>query len=66
VRQIGDLPADRDPEATAAFLQRGRGLLAHGVGRLTLHRIGQRLGIDTEAELDPTIRRIVEHRSDPT
>jgi len=66
VRQIGALPADRDPQATATFLQRGRGLLAHGVGRLTLHRIGQRLGVDTEAELDPTIRRIIEHRGDPT
>ena len=43
VRQIGRLPTD-ESDATA-FLQRGRGLLAHGVGRLTLHRIGRRLGI---------------------
>ncbi len=66
VHQIGALPSDRDPQLTAAFLQRGRGLLAHGVGRLTLHRIGQRLGVDTEAELDPTIRDIIENRGDPT
>lgn len=66
VQQIGALPADRDSQATAAFLERGRGLLAHGVGRLTLHRIGQRLGIDAEAELDPTIRRIIENRGNPT
>jgi DNA-binding transcriptional MerR regulator len=65
VHQIGALPSDRDPQLTAAFLQRGRGLLAHGVGRLTLHRIGQRLGVDTEAELDPTIRDIIENRGDP-
>lgn len=43
VRQIGRLPTD-ESDATA-FLQRGRGLLAHGVGRLTLHRIGRRLGL---------------------
>jgi DNA-binding transcriptional MerR regulator len=43
VQQIGRLPVGADD--AAAFLQRGRGLLAHGVGRLTLHRIGRRLGI---------------------
>ncbi len=63
VHQLGQLPGG-DPQATAAFLQRGRGLLAHGVGRLTLHRIGQRLGINTEADLDPAIYRLIETRSD--
>ena len=46
VHQIGQLPTDLDPDAAAAFLRRGRGLLGHGVGRLTLHRIGRRLGVD--------------------
>lgn len=46
VRQIGHL--DADAAEAEAFLQRGRGLLAHGVGRLTLHRIGRRLGIGEE------------------
>jgi len=64
VQQIDLLPADGDPRTTAAFLQRGRGLLAHGMGRLTLHRIGQRLGIDEAAERDPTIRRIIEERGE--
>jgi DNA-binding transcriptional MerR regulator len=64
--QIGRLPADTDPQTTAAFLQRGRGLLAHGVGRLTIHRIGQKLGIYDEADLDPTIDRIIEQRGDET
>ena len=64
VTQIGHLPTAGATDVTAAFLQRGRGLLAHGVGRLTLHRIGQRLGITDEADVDPTIRRIVERGSD--
>jgi DNA-binding transcriptional MerR regulator len=65
VHQIGRLPAGTDGQTTTAFFQRGRGLLAHGVGRLTIHRIGQKLGITTEADLDPTIHRIVEQRGDP-
>ncbi len=64
VHQIGQLPGGSDPQSTAAFLQRGRGLLAHGVGRLTLHRIGQRLGINEETDLDPAIHRLIETRSD--
>lgn len=66
VDQIGRLPADTDAETTAAFLQRGRGLLAHGLGRLTIHRIGQKLGITEEADLDPTLDRIVEQRGNQT
>ena len=48
--QLGSLPADGDSDATTAFLRRGRGLLGHGVGRLTLHRIGRRLGVSDEGE----------------
>jgi DNA-binding transcriptional MerR regulator len=66
VNQMGRLPADVDSATATAFLRRGRGLLAHGVGRLTLHRIGRSLGITDEADLEPTVRRIVETRSDPT
>lgn len=56
------LPADGDPERTAAFLRRGRGLVAHGVGRLTLHRVGRKLGIDDEAEVEPTLRDRLDRR----
>lgn len=65
VDQLGRLPAGTSTEAATAFLQRGRGLLAHGVGRLTLHRIGRRLGIGDESDLEPTLRRIVEQRGEP-
>lgn len=64
VDQLGHLPTQTAADTTTAFLQRGRGLLAHGVGRLTLHRIGQRLGITEEAHLDPALQRIIENRGD--
>jgi hypothetical protein len=63
VDHISRLPSGAD---TTAFLQRGRGLLAHGVGRLTLHQIGKKLGITDENQVDPTLRRVVENRGDPT
>lgn len=66
LEQIGQLPAADDPERTAAFLRRGRGLLAHGVGRLTLHRVGRKLGIDDETDLEPTLRDHIEKRADTT
>jgi DNA-binding transcriptional MerR regulator len=66
VHQLGRLPTGSDAATIAAFLQRGRGLLAHGVGRLTIHRIGQRLGINDEGDVDPTIDNIVGQRGDRT
>ena len=66
VHRLGRLPADGDPATAAALLQRGRGLLAHGVGRLVLHQIGQRFGISDEAEIAPAIRRIAATRRNST
>jgi DNA-binding transcriptional MerR regulator len=62
VREIGRLPAHADDAALRAFLQRGRGLLAHGVGRLTVHQIGRALGIDDEADVDAGLQRAVRNR----
>lgn len=64
--QIGHLPTSDDPEATMAFLRRGRGLLAHGVGRLTLHRVGRKLGVGDEADLEPRLRQHVEKEVEPS
>jgi DNA-binding transcriptional MerR regulator len=36
-------PDTADPDRLAALASRGRGLLAHGTGRLTIHLIGRRL-----------------------
>jgi DNA-binding transcriptional MerR regulator len=63
VDQMNRLPA---ADATTGFLQRGRGLLAHGLGRLTLHQIGRKLGITDETEVDSTLRRIVQNRNEAT
>jgi DNA-binding transcriptional MerR regulator len=65
VSQITKLAPGNDAERTVAFLQRGRGLLGHGVGRLTLHRIGRRLGIADEAHLDDTLSAIAGQKEKP-
>jgi len=48
---IAALPATADPERVTALTTRGRGLLGHGTGRLTIHALGRRLGVDGD---DPT------------
>lgn len=57
IDQLAALPADGDGASRAALLARGRGLLAHGIGRLTLHRIGRRLGIDDDADIEQALLR---------
>ena len=46
---LQDVPSGVGDERRAALTGRGRGLLAHGVGRLTVHGVGRRLGISHEA-----------------
>lgn len=48
---LDHLPAQAAPDAITALTRRGRGLLAHGVGRLTIHTIGRRLGIDDDTDI---------------
>lgn len=57
---IAERPADVDANRLLAFATRGRGLLAHGTGRLTIHRLGRRLGITDEATAPDTLRRLFE------
>lgn len=63
VDQLEQLPNDADAHAVATLLARGRGLLAHGVGRLTLHRIGRRLGVDDDTDLARTLDQVAHQRS---
>lgn len=56
---IANRPADVDATQLVAFVTRGRGLLAHGTGRLTIHRLGQRLGITDEATAPKELRRVL-------
>jgi DNA-binding transcriptional MerR regulator len=59
---LDDLPADGDPTAGAALLQRGRGLLSHGIGRLTIHTIGRRLGVEHHGDVPGSLERLAEDR----
>jgi DNA-binding transcriptional MerR regulator len=43
------VPTATDAATIDALVTRGRGLLAHGLGRLTLHRLGRRLGAPDHA-----------------
>lgn len=59
---IAAIPERSDQDAIERLVGRGRGLLAHGLGRLTLHRIGRRVGVtddDTAAEIT---ERLTDHR----
>lgn len=57
IKLISDPPASASSEEIAALATRGRGLLAHGTGRLTVFAIGQRLDTDAAAPTAPKTRR---------
>lgn len=63
VALLTDRPADGDPDQLVAFATRGRGLLAHGTGRLTIHAIGRQLGIDHDGDTTAAVRQLLEDRS---
>jgi DNA-binding transcriptional MerR regulator len=62
VRELEHLPAGT--EAVRTLVGRGRGLLAHGVGRLTVHQIGRALGITDESEVAAGLDRLVRGTSE--
>ena len=53
-------PAGADPERLAALATRGRGLLAHGTGRLTVHSLGRALGITDDTTAADAVRALLE------
>jgi hypothetical protein len=53
-----DRPAGVDDDRLIALATRGRGLLAHGTGRLTVHAIGRRLGIEHEDSVADAFRQL--------
>lgn len=57
---LGQRPEHADTDSLVRLASRGRGLLAHGTGRLTVHTIGRRLGVTTGTELTPALRGLVE------
>ena len=60
---LGDPPPRRTPTGSLALAERGRGLLAHGTGRLTVHTIGRRLGVTDEDSVATVLRRHLEGRN---
>lgn len=61
---FADLPASVDTDRLVALATRGRGLLAHGTGRLTIYAVGRRLGIDDETSVPTALRHLLESRID--
>jgi DNA-binding transcriptional MerR regulator len=57
---LSDPPLDGDRDRLVALAKRGRGLLAHGTGRLTVHTIGRRLGVTDEDSVATVLRQHLE------
>ena len=57
---LGAPSPDADPDRLLALAERGRGLLAHGTGRLTVHTIGRRLGATDEDSVATVLRQYLE------
>jgi DNA-binding transcriptional MerR regulator len=57
---IATRPEGASTDELVAFATRARGLLAHGVGRLTIHTLGTRLGITDEPAVAGGLRRLME------
>jgi hypothetical protein len=62
VALLADRPANGDADQLVALATRGRGLLAHGTGRLTIHAIGRQLGIDHDGDTTTALRQLLEDR----
>jgi DNA-binding transcriptional MerR regulator len=60
IAAVADRPQDPDPDELVAFATRARGLLAHGTGRLAIHTLGARLGINDEHDVADGLRRLME------
>jgi DNA-binding transcriptional MerR regulator len=59
VTTLASPPQSSNPAALAALATRGRGLLAHGTGRLTIHTLGRRLGITDDDAAPDLIRQLL-------
>ena len=62
---IAATPAGADRPAVERLVGRGRGLLAHGLGRLTLHRIGRLVGVTDDDTAAQITERLATHSRSP-
>lgn len=56
---IAEPPPGADPDRLAALATRGRGLLAHGTGRLAVHTLGRQLGVADDAAAADAVRTLL-------
>lgn len=61
LESIVAIPSRSDHDAVERLVGRGRGLLAHGLGRLTLHRIGRRVGVTDDDTATRITQRLTDH-----
>jgi DNA-binding transcriptional MerR regulator len=59
VTALTDAPPNATPDELSAFAERARPLLAHSIGRLTIHHVGKRLGIHDEASVVEGLRQAI-------
>lgn len=59
VDALAGAPSAADAVAIERLVVRGRGLLAHGTGRLSIHTLGRRLGMTEEAAAPDLIRQLL-------
>ena len=57
---LAEPPAGADPDRLASLATKGRGLLAHGIGRLTVHSLGRALGVTDETTVTAAVRALLE------
>ncbi|HEX6310868.1 MAG TPA: MerR family transcriptional regulator [Acidimicrobiia bacterium] len=57
---LAERPAAAHTDQLVALATRGRGLLAHGTGRLTIHALGKRIGITDEEDVAGALHDLLE------
>ena len=60
VTLLAEPPTAGNADQLMALATRGRGLLAHGTGRLVVHTIGRRLGISRADDVSAALRALVD------
>ena len=56
---LAALPTAADQNRVTALVARGRGLLGHGTGRLTIYTLGRRLGVSDDDPANDVLARLV-------
>jgi DNA-binding transcriptional MerR regulator len=59
IELLGERPPTATTDQLVALATRGRGLLAHGTGRLTVHAIGRALGVDHDDDTAAAMRTLL-------